>query len=489
MKYLNFDVEAFQYQKNDTKESFRVRVAGSPVGEMRPNEAEEVVVPQDFRLRLSFLEDRDLTTPELIELGIMLGQLLLPGRARGFLDRSRERLKEDQGLRIRLKLDTYALANLPWEFSYIPDADTPASQRSLEGFLVLDRRLSLVRYEMLSQGLADLEPGKQETLRMAVILANPSDPSFPPLDLTSEQQIIEQALKGVSQINAQFYPNATVETLHEAITTGANVFHFAGHGSFQADMESSYGSNEGKGYIVLVGDKGEERLFSSTNLALILRGRDVRLVVLGACEGGRRDGVNAWSGVVPALTRAGIPAVIGMQYKIADTSAITFSRNFYRTLAAHQSIDEAVTAGRLAILTGSSEEVEFDWGVPVLYLRADEEEGILFPAATDGQPTTVKPDVIATGGTTPTAPPSDNVDSRALRTKMIEFFNREDLELLCADVEADLRQNGIGEIVNLEIVGGSGIPAIVLNLIKHMERRRLLPYLVKAVRSARPGVI
>jgi hypothetical protein len=43
--------------------------------------------------------------------------------------------------------------------------------------------------------------------------------------------------------------------------------------------------------------------------------------------------------------------------------------------------------------------------------------------------------------------------------------------------------------VNLEIVGGSGIPAIVLNLIKHMERRRLLPYLVKAVRSARPGVI
>jgi CHAT domain len=488
MKYLNLDLEASQYQKNDTKESFRVRVAGSPVGEMRPNEAEEVVVPQDLRLRLSFLEDRDLTTPELIELGIMLGQLLLPARARVFLDRSRERLKDDQGLRIRLKLDTYALANLPWEFSYIPDADTPSSQRSLEGFLVLDRRLSLVRYEMLSQGLANLEPGKQETLRMAVILANPSDPSFPPLDLTSEQQIIEQALKGISQINAQFYSNATVETLHEAITTGANVFHFAGHGSFQADMGSPYGSTE-MGYIVLVGDNGKERLFSSTNLALILRGRDVRLVVLGACEGGRRDGVNAWTGVVPALTRAGIPAVIGMQYKIADTNAITFSRNFYRALAAHQSIDEALTAGRLAILTGSSEEVEFDWGVPVLYLRADEEEGILFPAATDSQPTTVKPDVISTGGTTKTPSPSDNVDPRALRTKMIESFNREDLELLCADVEADLRQNGIAELVNLEMVGGSGIPAIVLNLIKHMERRRLLPYLVKAVRSARPGLI
>ena len=489
MKYLNFDLEAFQYQKNETKESFRVRVADSPVGEQPLNAAEEVVVPQDFRLRLSFLENRDLSSPELIELGIMLGDLLLPARARALLGRSRERLITDQGLRIRLKLDTYALANLPWEFAYLPDPDTPASQRGMEGFLVLDRRLSLVRYEMLSQGLANLEPGKQETLKMAVILANPSDSSFPPLDLTTEQQIIEKALKGISQINAQFYPNATVETLHEAITTGANVFHFAGHGSFHADMGSAYGSTEGTGYIVLVDDNGKERLFSSTNLALSLRGRDVRLVVLGACEGGRRDGVNAWTGVVPALTRAGIPAVIGMQYKVADTNAITFSRNFYRALAAHQSIDEAVTAGRLAILTGSSEETEFDWAVPVLYLRADEEQGILFPAATDGEQTADKPDATSPGSTTKTPPPSDTVDPRALRTAMIPAFNREDLEILCADVEADLRENGIAELVNLEIVGGSGTPAIVLNLIKHMERRKLLPYLVKAVRNARPGLI
>ena len=463
-----------------------MRVSFSLVGEQGPNEAEEVVVPQDFRLRLSFLENGDLSMPELIELGIMLGQLLLPERARVFLDRSRARLKENEGLRIRLKLDTYALANLPWEFSYIPDADTPASQRSLEGFLVLDRRLSLVRYEMLSQGLAKLEPGKEETLRMAVILANPSNPSFPPLDLTSEQHIIEDALKGISQIKPQFYPNATVETLEDAITTGANVFHFAGHGSFHADMESSYGSAEAKGYIVLVGDNGEELLFSSTLLALTLKGKDVRLVVLGACEGGRRDGVNAWTGVVPALTRAGIPAVIGMQYKIADKSAIAFSRNFYRTLAAHQSIDEAVTAGRLAILTRSSED-EFDWAVPVLYLRADEEQGILFPSPSGDQPPIDEPDTTLT--TPKTSPPLDKVDSRALRTAMIQAFNREDLEALCSDVEADLRQDGIAEIVNLEIVGGSGISAIVLNLIKHMERRRLLPYLVKAVRTARPGLI
>jgi tetraacyldisaccharide-1-P 4'-kinase len=44
-------------------------------------------------------------------------------------------------------------------------------------------------------------------------------------------------------------------------------------------------------------------------------------------------------------------------------------------------------------------------------------------------------------------------------------------------------------MVNLEIVGGDGQTAVVLNLIKHMERRGLLSYLVKAVRNARPGLI
>jgi hypothetical protein len=322
-----------------------------------------------------------------------------------------------------------------------------------------------------------------------VLLSNPSNPSFPPLNLTGERQIIEQALSGISQIKAQFYPNATVNMLHDAITTGAHVFHFAGHGSFQANMGESYGSIEGKGFIVLVGDGGEELLFPSTHLALSLRGQDVRLVVLGACEAGRRDGVNAWTGVVPALTRAGIPAVVGMQYKIYDKNAIAFSRNFYRALAAHQSIDEAVTAGRLSILTRSLEENERDWGVPVLYLRADEERGILFPAATDGQQATVVADRTLTSNTTKTSPASDNVDPRALRLAMIQAFNLEELELLCMDVEANLRDDGNPELVNLEIVGGSSKPAIILNLIQHMERRKLLAYLVKAVRSARPGLI
>ena len=95
---------------------------------------------------------------------------------------------------------------------------------------------------------------------------------------------------------------------------------------------------------------------SGEKLAINLKGRGIRLAILGACEGGRRDEINPWTGVAPALTKASIPAVVGMQYTIRDANAIAFSRQFYRALAAGQPIDAAVTEGRLAIFNQADDE-------------------------------------------------------------------------------------------------------------------------------------
>ena len=107
-----------------------------------------------------------------------------------------------------------------------------------------------------------------------------------------------------------------------------------------------------------------------------LKGKGIRLAVLGACHAGRRDNINAWTGMAPALTYAGIPAVVGMQYTIEDPNAITFSRRFYST--GGRTADRRGSRRRTArdILYKSDDENR-DWGVPVLYLRA--EEGVLFP--------------------------------------------------------------------------------------------------------------
>src|SRR3546814_10553934 len=69
-------------------------------------------LPRDLRDRLQGLERRNLRLLQMIRLGEDLAAALFPPRARSFLERSLEKLEDDEGLRVRLRLDTYALADL-----------------------------------------------------------------------------------------------------------------------------------------------------------------------------------------------------------------------------------------------------------------------------------------------------------------------------------------------------------------------------------------
>jgi hypothetical protein len=386
VQYVNLRLNTSQYQNENGIERFRVRVSGSPVGEQSETLAEDVTVPADLRSRVRRLEKRALSRGEMISLGDDLGNAIFPPRARSFYYGSMAKLAEGQALRLQLELETYALADLPWEYCYFPDPNTPEAERGAEGFLVLNKRVSLVRYQVLAQSLASLQPVKADSLRLVAIFSNPE--GTPPLDVQLEQTNIEKALKEVPGVGAEFHQQVTRETLLEVLTKRAHVFHFSGHGTFEGEVGGVYGA-EGNGYILLTGADGQEDKFSAQKLALNLSNTGVRLAMLGACETGKLDQVNAWTGVAPALTRAGLPAVIGMKFKVKDANAIAFTKRFYQALANHQTIDEAVAAGRLAIDALSNDEQERDWGTPVLYLRA--QEGVLFPEPTISEPSKPPP--------------------------------------------------------------------------------------------------
>jgi hypothetical protein len=89
----------------------------------------------------------------------------------------------------------------------------------------------------------------------------------------------------------------------------------------------------------------------------------------------------------------------------------------------------------------------------------------------------------------PAGPPAAAVDRRALRQVMSQAFTLEELEALCADVKEELAKVGAPIDLDLDTVGGSSKEAKVLNLIRYFDRRGHLPYLVDAVRGARPGTI
>jgi len=470
-RYHDVDLEAFAHRQPETADRFSGRVQASPGGEQRLEQATHVAMPLTVRQGVARLRRRQLSLPELVTLGEELGRALFPPAVRGLLAAARSGLSGDSRLRIRLKLDTYGLAELPWEYAYLPAPDVPEGRRGPEGFLVLDRRVSLVRYESQEGPVVPLGSGVGP-LRLVALLADPRDPHFARIGVQRERDTIEDALRGLP-IRADVFSPATADALMQALVAPAQIFHFAGHGQFVGDMGERYGSEEGQGALVFVDETGRGRPMPAHHLALALTGCGIRLAVLTACDAGQPDASNPWAGVVTALTRRGIPAVVGMQFGIRDASATAFSRAFYRSLAAGQPIDAAVTDGRLAIVTQSAPD-ERDWGVPVLYLRAG--DGVIFP----GRPP---------GAAALTAQPIPPADKRALREAMVAGFSVAELEVLCSDLEADLAASGTPLAVNLELVGGNDKAQRVLHLIEYLDRRGLLAALAAAVRRARPGTV
>ena len=203
-----------------------------------------------------------------------------------------------------------------------------------------------------------------------------------------------------------------------------------------------------------------------------LAGKGVRFTMLSACETSMVDELNAWTGIAPALTLAGIPAVVGMQYAVMDANAIAFTKAMYSSLAVGQTIDEAVSAGRQAIFLHSKEAAERDWGVPVLYLRA--EEGTLFPPKEKSK--------------LPSTPPRP-LNLRALREAIVKAFSLEELAILCSDIEQALIENGNDLQVNLDLLEGNGKVAKVQGLITYLDRRGVLNYLTTAVEQSRPNLL
>jgi hypothetical protein len=391
MEYKNLDLEVFDYQDVNGTRSFKVRVERSPAGEQKIHEAVPVSLPGNLDSRLRSLERRNLDQQEIIELGRGLAETLFPAGVRSFLtDSLTAVVATEDRLRIRLRLDAFALADIPWEYVYVPQPGIPEEQWGPEGFLALNARVSLVRYETMKGLLGSLTPTGLGPLRIAILLADPNKPpDYPHLKLDAEQERIERALVKVKDVSQAFYPDATIDELEDACES--HVLHFAGHGKFETDQAPVFRTVEGKGFLVLLDENKDPYPYPVEKLRVTLRGTQVRLAVLGACETGRRDQINAWTGIAPALARVGIPAVIGMQYKIRDKNAIHFSWRFYRALAEKKPVDQAVTLGRQAIFNRCAED-ERDWGVPVLYLRTDAaEDGRLFPVlpgASTGLPTT-----------------------------------------------------------------------------------------------------
>jgi hypothetical protein len=352
---------------------FSVRVLGSPAGEMSPEQAVPVSYDdKQLQLSLQQLETRALDKAGLIALGRALALLLLPPRQEGaavgvreLLAASLDQVGPDDGVRLRLRLPPQ-LGALPWEYMYV---DRAGGGEGMDGFLMLDPRVAIVRHEVLPAPPS--LPLTSGPLKIVAALA--SAEGLPQLDLSKELNDLKAAFDGQPEIQPVFLEDATLDEVQSAIA-GAEVFHFAGHGVFNRQMGDLPGTYTGAGKLALY-----DQAVDAEQLGINLRGNGVRLAVLGGCETGRRDGVNVWSGIAPALVKQQIPAVLANQLPIKDACAIAFSKQFYGALVGGLPVERAVAAGRIAAYNADKDGR--DWGVPVLYMR--DADGQLFGGAAD----------------------------------------------------------------------------------------------------------
>ncbi|MEH2154036.1 CHAT domain-containing protein [Nostoc sp.] len=387
-QYLDFYLQLRDLDR--LAKSFKVAVLPSPaVGESR--EATTVNYNYDELAKsLVRLEHRQIDQKSLIQLGEHLANLLLPPKEiRNLFEQVIKDAGQDGGVRLRLLTSEPELARLPWEYTYLP---LNPGETGYRHFLVLNPQISLVRHEPIAKKHPKVEGIDPKQLRLLVAMANPKKD----LNLEREKNNLTKVFEEfkVDGVTLEWQPlleNATIRDLKDALMKKPELFYFAGHGHF--DQE---------GYILLqTAASGATYSMPATELALQLKQAGVRVAVFGACESAQRDGASEWAGVAPTLVAEGVPVVVAMQYEILDNHAIAFSEIFYAALAAGLSVDEAVAAGRLAMLgqdasnqrklevvSESSDSKSFSneepanvqWGVPVLYMRSA--DSIIFPRKT-----------------------------------------------------------------------------------------------------------
>jgi hypothetical protein len=288
------------------------------------------------------------------ETGQMLFTALLGSGEVAGCYRANAALSEERGeeLRIVLRLDAPELAGLPWEAMYDPGTG---------GYVC--RQHQLVRHVPVAAVPPPLSV--RTPLRVLGVVPALRGLSLAALDSAREREQLTRALAPLSAqglAELAWAPQATWDGLHEMLLSGPwHVLHFIGHGGFDVGRD--------EGILALAREDGQADYVEASRFASLLRqARPMpRLVVLNSCSGGATGTQDLFSGTAAALARSGVAAVTAMQYSISDRAAVAFARGFYAALTRGRGVDEAVSAGRIAILGTSGQTLE--WITPVMYMR------------------------------------------------------------------------------------------------------------------------
>ncbi|MCA9971531.1 MAG: CHAT domain-containing protein [Anaerolineales bacterium] len=337
---------------------YEVEVLRSPRGEVRKTAQAMPLDDAEFKDLLAYLKDLWAGREDARKLGEQMRGLLFPGEVWSKFRECLPARGANRGLRLRLRIDPPELSGWPWEYIWHADFD----------YLAHSKLTPVVRYP--AESLPQEQLQAELPIRILLVTANPQGDGWKALQVDKEEGLVHQALEPLTATGL-----AEVDVIRHAQITDVNrklregryhVFHFIGHGKY----------DNSEGHIVLEDDAGGPRLVAAAQLRALLRNSEIKFIFLNACETAASDGIDPISGVARSMIRAGIPAVMAMQFEVPDKTSLLLSENLYRGIVLGRPLDQAVTEMRSAAFIEAEDMVY--WGIPVLYMRAP--DGVIWQA-------------------------------------------------------------------------------------------------------------
>jgi len=207
-------------------------------------------------------------------------------------------------------------------------------------------------------------------LNVLYVIARPLDAGF--IDPRSSAGGVMEALAPLIEtglVTVDFVRPPTFEQLSRTLERGRyHILHFDGHGFYKDEL--------GLGGLAFEEANHQTHLVTARDLGDLLNRRGIALAVLDACRTGREVEAKAFSSVAAQLITSGVGSVICMSYSVYVEAAHIFTRRFYESLVAGQTVGAATRAGRESLKTnpvrlseaGANRTLK-DWFLPLLYQR------------------------------------------------------------------------------------------------------------------------
>lgn len=258
--------------------------------------------------------------------------------------------------RVRLRIDHTApeLHTIPWEILQDTSPGYPVQM------VAADQATPFCRYS--HRRWQDGSPVGDRPLKYLLAIANPSnlaDYGLDPIAVDLEKRIIHDALSDLTGGHIQLElleEPVTLARLARALRKGMQILHLVSHGAFRKETGA---------VLFLADEQNQVRRAEDIELANTVSLQDPKpaLVFLASCQSATRDSADAFRGLAPRLTDAGVLTVLAMQEQVPMATARAFSRTFYEELFQHGQVDLAANQARALLLAADLPGPQ----IPVLY--------------------------------------------------------------------------------------------------------------------------